>query len=52
MEENRSAFKISRVTPSGKRPLGRRRCRGKDNIRMNLKETGIHYEELGLFDSG
>ena len=33
MEEDRS-------TPTGKRPSGR--SRGEDNIRMDLKETGIN----------
>ena len=28
--------------PVGKRPLGRRRRRWKDNIRMDLKEIGIN----------
>jgi hypothetical protein len=27
--------------PKGKRPLGRPRCRGEDNIKMNLREIGI-----------
>jgi hypothetical protein len=27
-------------TPGGKRPLGRPRCRWKDNIRMGLQEVG------------
>jgi hypothetical protein len=26
--------------PEGNRPLGRRRCRGEDNIRINLQEVG------------
>jgi hypothetical protein len=26
--------------PKGKRPLGRPRCRWKDNIKSNLKEIG------------
>jgi hypothetical protein len=42
MEEDRSAFKILRGTPAGKRPLGRPRCRCEDNIRMYLKEIGIN----------
>ena len=37
MEGGRSAFKML----TGKRPLGRRR-RWEDNIRMDLKETGIN----------
>ena len=42
MEEGRSAFKILTGTPTGKRPLGRPRRRWEDNIRMDLKEIGIH----------
>ena len=38
MEEDRSALKILTGTPAGKRPLGRPRCKWKDNIRMDLKE--------------
>ena len=38
MEEGRSAFKILTGKPTGKRPLGRRRRRWEDNIRMDLKE--------------
>ena len=41
MEEGRSAFKIFKGKPTGKRPLGRPRCRWEDNIRMDLKEIGI-----------
>ena len=37
MEEGRSAFKILTGTLAGKRPLGRRRSRWEDNIRMDLK---------------
>ena len=28
--------------PTGKRPLGRPRCRWEDNIRMDLEEMGIN----------
>ena len=42
MEEGRSAFKILTDTPTGKRPLGRPRCRWEDNIRMDLKEIDIN----------
>ena len=44
MEEGRSAFKIliGRPTPTGKRPSGRPRRTGEDNIRMDLKEIGIN----------
>ena len=37
MEEGRSAFKILTGKPTGKRPLGRLRCRWEDNIRMDLE---------------
>ena len=38
MEDGRSAFKIL----TGKRSLGRPRCRWEENIRMNLEEIGIN----------
>ena len=44
MEIGRSAFKMLRVKPTGKRPLGRPRCRWEDNIRMELQEIGINVE--------
>ena len=44
MEEDRSAFKILRGKPIGKRPLGRPMCRWEDNIRMDLEEIGINAE--------
>ena len=36
------AFKILTGKPTGKRPLGRPRCRWEDNIRMDLEEIGIN----------
>ena len=42
MEEGRSAFKILKGTPTGKRPLGRPRRRWEINTRMALKEIGIN----------
>ena len=42
MEEGRSAFKILKGKPTGKRPLGRSRRRCEDNIRMDLKEIGTN----------
>jgi hypothetical protein len=42
MGEGRSAFKILRGTPAGKRPLGRPRRRWEDNIRMYIKERGVN----------
>jgi hypothetical protein len=32
------AYKVLMGKPEGKRPLGRLRCRLKDNIKMNLRE--------------
>ena len=42
MEKGRSAFKILTRKPTGKRPLGTRRRRCEDNIRMDLEEMGIN----------
>ena len=42
MEEGRTAFKILLGKSTGKRPLGRPRCRWEDNIRMDLEEIGIN----------
>ena len=39
--ESRSALK-----PTGKRPLGRPRCRWEDNIRMDLEEVSMRV--IGL----
>ena len=41
MEEGSSAFKILTGKPRGKKRLGRSRRRREDNIRMDIKETGI-----------
>ena len=50
MEEGTSAFKILTGTMTGKRPLGRRRRRWEDNIRMNIREIGINIPR-NLVDS-
>ena len=42
MEEGRNTFEILIGKPTGKRPLGRPRCRWEDNIRIDLKEIGIN----------
>jgi hypothetical protein len=42
MEEGRSAFKTLTGKSTGRRPLGRARCRWEDNIRMNPKEISIN----------
>ena len=42
MEEDRNAFKILTVKPTGNRPLGGPRRRWEDNIKIYLKEIGIN----------
>ena len=42
MEAGSSAFKILTDKPTGKTPLGRPRRRWESNIKMDLKEIGIH----------
>jgi hypothetical protein len=42
MGEGRGAYRILVERPYGKRPLRRPRLRGEDNIKMDLRETGIH----------
>jgi hypothetical protein len=39
--EKRNAYRIFVGKPEGKRPLGRPRCRWVDNIKMDLRETGL-----------
>jgi hypothetical protein len=39
MGEKRNAYRLLVGKPEGKRPLGRRRCRWVDNIRMYLGEV-------------
>jgi hypothetical protein len=40
MGEERGVHRVLVGKPEGKRPLGRPRCRGKDNIKMDLGEVG------------
>jgi hypothetical protein len=40
MEEGRGVYRVLVGRPEGKRPLGRPRRRWKDNIKMDIKETG------------
>ena len=42
MKEDRSAFKILKGKPTGKRPLGMPRRRWEGNITMDFEETGIN----------
>jgi hypothetical protein len=41
MEEGRGVCRILVGSPEWKRPLGRPRRRWEDNIKMDLRETGI-----------
>jgi hypothetical protein len=43
----RNAYNILDGKPEGKRPLGRLRHRWKDNIRMDLRETGCGLDSPG-----
>ena len=49
LEEGRSSFKILTGIPAVKRPLGRPKRRWEDNIRMDLKETGINTRNWADF---
>jgi hypothetical protein len=40
MGEERNVYRVLMGKPEGKTPLGRPRCRWKDRIRMDLRETG------------
>jgi len=49
MGEEREVYRVLVVKPEGKRPLGRPRRRGVDNIRMDLQELGCGYMDwIGL----
>ena len=49
MGEGREVYRVLVGKPEGKRPLGRPRRRWKDNIRMELQEVGLGYEDwIGL----
>jgi hypothetical protein len=49
MGEERGAYRVLVGKPEGKRPLGRPRRRGVDNIRMDLQEVGCgHVDWIGL----
>ena len=49
MGEGRGVYRVLVGKPEGKRPLGRPRCRWEDNIRMDLQEVGLGYEDwIGL----
>jgi hypothetical protein len=40
MEERRGVYRVLLGKPEGKRPPGRPKCRGKDNIKMDFQEVG------------
>jgi hypothetical protein len=42
MGEGRGVYRVLVGRPEGKRPLGRPRRRWEDNIKMDLREIGIH----------
>ena len=46
IEVDRSAFKILKGNLTGKRHLGRPRCRWEDNIRIELKELSTNPRNL------
>jgi hypothetical protein len=46
MRAKRNAYRILVGKPEGKRPLGRLRPRWEDNIRMDLRETGMGWIDL------
>ena len=49
MGEGRGVYRVLVGKPEGKRPLGRPRHRWEDNIRMDLQEVGVGYEDwIGL----
>jgi hypothetical protein len=41
MREGRKVYRVLVGKPEGKRPLGRPKIRLKDEIRMDLRETGL-----------
>jgi hypothetical protein len=46
MVEARGVYRILVGRPEGKRPLGRPRRRWEDNIKLDLRETGVDWGEL------
>ena len=49
MGEGRGVYKVLVGKPEGKRPLGRPRRRRENNIRTDLQEVGLGYEDwIGL----
>ena len=52
MGEGRGVYRVLVGKPDGKRPLGRPRRRWEDNIRMELQEVGLGYEDWIGLDQG
>jgi hypothetical protein len=52
MGEKRNACRKLEGNPEGKRPLGRRRRRWMDNIKIDLRERGWGWYGLDLSGSG
>jgi len=49
MDEERGVYRVLPGRPEGRRPLGKPRRRGVDNIRMDLQEVGFGYMDwIGL----
>ena len=49
MGEGGGVYRVLVGKPEGKRPLGRPRHRWEDNIRMDLQQVGLGYEDwIGL----
>jgi hypothetical protein len=48
MGERRGAYKVLVGKPEGKRPLGRPRCRCKDNIKIDPQEVGRPGSTVGI----
>jgi hypothetical protein len=46
MWKGRGVYRVLVGKPEGKRPLGRPRCRWKDNIKMHLYEMGCGGTDL------
>jgi hypothetical protein len=48
MWERRDVYRVLVGKPKGKKPLGKPRCRWKDNIKMDLQEVQCGGELTGL----
>jgi hypothetical protein len=49
MGERRGAYRVLVGKPEGRRPLGRPRRRGEDNIKTDLRDVGCGYVDwIGL----